>query len=303
MAEDLESYRLLRSVDEPVYISYNQSMMTSSKSEAEYGSISFQVTMAYRVDFLMRVLRGGFHFLTADMDAIWLANPFNYVPHDLLITIMGQTHKETKMSGGFILVHATPAGRHFWQNVIDCQKDNLVILREGRRGKRPVSDFTEQECINNRLNTTKIRLLDPYLFPDGRAFFDRQLPQRRGIVPVVIHGNWLVGLKAKLARLQSWNLLASTNSTCAPLKNGIDYPSSNKGASAKLRIRVLTYSRLKSLQRLLESLVNANYSGDSVALDISVDYPGADAASDEKSSWEEVTKYVSDQGGQSNRFM
>ena len=136
LAEDVEAYQLLRSVDEPAYISYNQSLLINSKSEAEYGSISFQVTMAYRVEFLMRVLRGGFHFLTADMDAIWLANPFNYVPHNLSITIMGQTHKETKMSGGFILVHATPAGRQFWQNVIDCQRENLVILQQEVVGKR-----------------------------------------------------------------------------------------------------------------------------------------------------------------------
>ena len=165
-----------------------------------------------------------------------------------------------------------------------------------------MSDFTEQECINNRLNTTKIRLLDQYLFPDGRSFFDQQRPQRRGIIPVVIHGNWLVGLKGKLERLKNWNLLASTNSTCTLLKNGIPYPKLNKEASVQLRIRVLTYNRLKSLQRLLESLVNANYSGDSVALEISVDRPAEDAPLEEKNEWEELTKYIGDNTTHSNNF-
>ncbi|CAF3766841.1 unnamed protein product [Rotaria socialis] len=252
--------------------------------------------MMYRLEFLMRVLRAGFHFLSADMDTLWLSNPFNYISHDLSITIQGQTHKQTKMSGGFIIIHATSKGRKLWQDVIKCQNQNLVDLREQQhlKRKRPASDFTEQECINNRLNTTTINLLDPYLFPDGRSFFDLHRPQSRGIVPVVIHGNWLVGLEAKIKRLRSWNLLASTGSSCDPLENGIPYSLSKTSNPVRIRIRILAYNRLQSLQRLLESLQAANYLNDSVALDISVDRPSSAAGSSEKEQWKQVMEYVGD---------
>ncbi|CAF1937112.1 unnamed protein product [Rotaria magnacalcarata] len=296
LAEDLEAYKILRAANEPVFISKEQSLNTSSKSEAKYGSYAFQITMMYRLEFLMRVLRAGFHFLSADMDTLWLSNPFNYISHDLSITIQGQTHKQTKMSGGFIIIHATSKGRKLWQDVIKCQNQNLVDLREQQhlKRKRPTSDFTEQECINNRLNTTKMNLLDPYLFPDGRSFFDLHRPQSRGIVPVVIHGNWLVGLEAKIKRLRSWNLLASTGSSCDPLENGIPYSLSKRSNPVRIRIRILTYNRLQSLQRLFESLQAANYLNDSVALDISVDRPSSEAGSSEKEQWKQVMEYVGD---------
>lgn len=69
----------------------------------------------------MRGLKAGFHFLSADMDTLWLSNPFDYILHNLSITIQDQTHKQTKMSGGFIIVHATSNGRKFWKDVINCQ--------------------------------------------------------------------------------------------------------------------------------------------------------------------------------------
>ncbi|CAF5172560.1 unnamed protein product, partial [Rotaria magnacalcarata] len=139
-----------------------------------------------------------------------------------------------------------------------------------------------------------MNLLDPYLFPDGRSFFDLHRPQSRGIVPVVIHGNWLVGLEAKIKRLRSWNLLASTGSSCDPLENGIPYSLSKRSNPVRIRIRILTYNRLQSLQRLFESLQAANYLNDSVALDISVDRPSSEAGSSEKEQWKQVMEYVGD---------
>ena len=294
LAEDLKAYETLRAANEPVYISYNQSLITESKSEAKYGSTEFQVTMLYRVDFLMRVLRTGYHFLTADMDSIWLSDPFDHIARNQTITIQGQMHKLTKMSGGFVLVHSTTEGRKFWQSVIQCQKHNLFLLqhRNGSDLKRPTSDFTEQECINNRLNTTKTHLLDPHKFPDGRAFFDLQLPQRRGVVPVVIHGNWLVGLEAKLDRLKAWNLLASKTKVCSPLEAGLSFSPPVKKTPIQLRIRILTHNRLESLKRLLKSLLAANYTGDAIALDISIDRPSSEASNAEKIGWQAVMTYI-----------
>ncbi|CAF4343353.1 unnamed protein product, partial [Rotaria magnacalcarata] len=93
---------------------------------------------------------------------------------------------------------------------------------------------------------------------------------------------------------QSWNLLASTGSACDPVENGIPYSLSKRSNPVRIRIRILAYNRLQSLQRLLESLQAANYLNDSVALDISVDRPSSEAGSSEKKRWKQVMEYVGD---------
>ena len=39
--------------------------------------------MTFRTEFLMSVLQAGFHFVTADMDGLWLDNPLEYGHHAL----------------------------------------------------------------------------------------------------------------------------------------------------------------------------------------------------------------------------
>jgi hypothetical protein len=240
----------------------------------------------------MRMLQAGYHFISADMDSIWLSDPLKYISHYKSITVQGQTHRTTKLSGGFVVVHATSEGLKFWKEIILCQQQNLAHIRAEKGKKRIISDFTEQECINDRLHTVKVKLLDPDLFPDGRSFFDQQLPQQRGIVPVIIHGNWIIGLDVKVKRFREWNLLASTNSSCKLVENGIPYHWPRQNTSIGLRIRVLTYNRLESLQRLLQTLQTADYLGDSVALDISIDRPSAQASEKEKKAWKKVVAYL-----------
>lgn len=240
----------------------------------------------------MRVLQADYHIISADIDGIWLSDPLKYISHNQSITIQGQTHKITKLSGGFVIVHATSEGRKFWNEIIRCQQRNLARIRAEKGKKRIITDLTEQECINDRLHTTNVKLLDPDLFPDGRSFFDQQRPQQRGVVPIIIHGNWIIGLNVKMERFRSWNLLASTNSSCKLVENGIPYHRLTQKTPIGFRIRVLTYNRLKSLQRLLQSLQKADYLGDSVALDISIDHPSAQATEKEKRQWKQVVAYL-----------
>ncbi|CAF4405830.1 unnamed protein product [Rotaria socialis] len=304
LAEDFEAYKILRAVNQPVFISLKQSLNIPSKSEAKHGSYDFQIITMYRLEFLMRVLRAGYHFLNADIDTIWLSNPFDSISQNLSITIQRQMHKKMKMSRGLIIVHATPQGRHFWQNVIKCESQFLVKLQEQQfyKNKLSASAFAKSECMNDHLKFTTVKFLDPYLFPDKRSFFDQHLSQSRGLVPVVIHENWLASLESKIKRLRSWDLLASTDSSCDSLENGIPYSLPDRTAPVRIRIRVLTYNRLKSLQRLLKSLQLANYSSDSVALDISIDRPSSKADVDEKNRWKQVIEYMGDGAHHSSKF-
>ena len=143
LAEDVRAADTLRSADVPVIV---QAAAPYEKQAADYGSVEFQETMTYRTEFLQQVLDAGYHFMTADMDAIWLSDPFAHV--DLQADLSGQTHKRVKLSGGLVIVRASDAGRSFWREVIKCQRNNAVFLSTHAAGSYESSMYTEQYCIN-----------------------------------------------------------------------------------------------------------------------------------------------------------
>jgi hypothetical protein len=194
------------------------------KKAGDYGSVEFQETMTFRTEFLMNVLTAGFHFVTADMDGLWLDDPLPYFNN--AADLQGQMHKVTKISGGLVIVRATTYGRYFWNMVIECQRGNALFLATAKPGTYVAATYTEQYCINELSRGLASQplfsrsLLDPFLFPDGKSFFDERNSQYRGIWPAIIHNNWIVGTSNKIKRLHDWNLAsAETEETmeCAPL--------------------------------------------------------------------------------------
>ena len=241
------------------------------KAAAEYGSVEFQETMTYRTEFLLDVLEAGYHFMTADMDAVWLSDP---LPHlDLQADLSGQTHKKTKLSGGLVVVRATEAGKSFWREVIKCQRGNALFLSEHTAGSYEPSMYTEQYCIN-QLSLQQPpapaftrSLLDPWLFPDGLSFFEQLQPQHAGVVPVVIHNNWIRGTDSKLRRLRDWGLTSTddSNTRCVPIPAPpaplLAAPQPAAPAGFSLIIRVLARAHPAELSRLLGSLSSLSCPG------------------------------------------
>ena len=180
------------------------------KKAGDYGSVEFQETMTFRTEFLMDVLHAGFHFVTADMDGLWLDDPIPFFND--AADLQGQMHKVTKISGGLVIVRATTYGRYFWNMVIECQRANAAFLATAKPGSYVPATYTEQYCINQlslKLASQPLfsrSLLDPYLFPDGKSFFDERQSQFRGVWPSIIHNNWIMGTSNKIKRLQDWNL-------------------------------------------------------------------------------------------------
>ena len=278
LAEDNFSAEALRSPAVPVIVRPHASY---KKEAADYGSVEFQETMSYRTEFLLDVLTVGYHFLTADMDAIWLSDP---LPHlDRGADLSGQTHKKVKLSGGLVVVRATEAGRAFWKDVIRCQRNNAKFLAEHAVGTYEPSLYTEQYCINQLYLTQPPppaftrTLLDPWLFPDGLSFFEQQQPQHAGVVPVIVHNNWIRGSEAKLRRMREWGLTSTddSNTVCAPIPSPplpAIAPKALTEVGFSLIIRVLTRSSPADLSALLESLSALQCAGcGEVTLQIDVD--------------------------------
>lgn len=288
LAEDRNSYELFLSLGVPVITVPNAPYI---KAAADYGSTEFQDTMTFRTNFLSTVLQAGFHFITADLDGVWLDNPLPYLQDQF--DLQGQTHKEVKMSGGLIIVRATQYGKYFWALVVKCQAANAEYLATHPVGSYEPSKYTEQYCINElsrSLADTQPKftkhLLDANLFPDGRSFFQLAQPQLSATPPVIIHNNWLVGMRNKMERLREWGLLAWEDSAQQCIRDKVVLPAPVQQKFV-LRIRVLTYTRHASLKRLLSSLLPAQYHGDTVHLDVSVDFPPHDASAEDISAWQQ----------------
>lgn len=279
IAEDLDAASFFKQRSIPVIVRKNA---PQTKPAADYGSVEFQETMSFRTEFLQSVLNAGFHFVTADMDGLWLDDPLQYFNFNA--DLSGQLHKETKISGGFVIVRATRYGKNFWQQVIDCQRENSIFLATHPKGSYEPSKYTEQYCINELSHGLSSQplftkaLLDPWLFPDGKSFFDEKNPQYRGIAPAVIHNNWIVGTKQKLNRLKEWNLHSADEEkkVCLSLnlkelqQPNLFLPSSSPMPSSSssiltLHIRILITSyqsskTIEEIQQLLQSLKQADYS-------------------------------------------
>ena len=292
IAEDKAAAAKFKARGVPVIIRANA---PDKKEAADYGSVAFQETMTFRTEFLMSVLSAGYHFVTADMDGLWLDDPIGYFDHTA--DLQGQMHKETKISGGFVVVRASTYGKFFWNKVIECQRENAAFLSTAEPGSYEPSKYTEQYCINELSRGLasqplfKRSLLNPYVFPDGLSFFDEHNSQLRGVAPAIIHNNWIKGADNKLNRLKEWSLHSADEDQeqCLPLASLS--PPSLKDKPIRIKLRVFTYNRPDSLRRLLKSLSSAWYDGDSVTLEVSVDHPVPMPESEDVQSWQ-TTKAV-----------
>ncbi|ORZ02408.1 nucleotide-diphospho-sugar transferase-domain-containing protein [Syncephalastrum racemosum] len=92
----------------------------------------------------------------------------------------------------------------------------FYIMRPTNTNKRILSDsiviqdnepqVTQQRAINRVLDemdlsyhTSPIALLDLAMFPHGRLYFERNIPMKYGMQPMIIHANYRVGKEKKKA--------------------------------------------------------------------------------------------------------
>jgi hypothetical protein len=261
--------------------------------------VEFQETMTFRTEYLMNVLSAGFHFVTADLDGVWLSDP---IPHfNNRSDLQGQMHKETKISGGFVVVRATSYGKYFWDKVIQCQRDNAQFLSTHDLGTYEPSKYTEQYCINELSRDLASHpsfsrsLLDPWLFPDGKSFFTEMNSQIRGIHPVIIHNNWIKGKDQKLGRLKDWSLTSAdeTSGECL-LTETLPSPDISEDQPIQMIIRIVAYNRPEALTRLLDSLLKADYANDKIILQIAVDHPVPSPLEDDVVAWNQVKRIANE---------
>jgi hypothetical protein len=278
LAEDQNSFRTFKAMGAPVVVVAGA---PEHKSAAEYGSREFQETMRYRTNFLFRVLDHGMNFMTADIDTVWMDNPFNYV--DPEADLQGQQHKIDNISGGLVYVKATEPGITLWKEVMKCQERNIAFIMSHKPGTYTPSEYDEQYCINQisqrMMKEGKLKrfLLKNNRFPDGKSFFQELLPQKTGVTPVVTHNNWIVGIENKIQRFKNWSMWALDAENKCVLPERLQTPDLTP-EDVTFTIRVIAFDRPGSLERLLKSLSQARYGGEKISLVVSIDLPAVNTS-------------------------
>eukprot|EP00850_Spirogloea_muscicola_P023868 SM000398S15210 [mRNA] locus=s398:4289:12937:+ [translate_table: standard] len=172
-----------------------------------------------RTKIVGQILHRGFNVLLADTDSVWLSNPFQHLS-DARVDVFGQVEPSGDLCGGFLYLRNCRAVIELWDRV-QARYEGLVtrITAQMKLIADPAKkaswlmdhrDEHEQKYLNEELRgsngTVRWRRLDRNLFPSGQFYFLDRSVQAAGVIPVVIHNNWIIGKEAKVARFKEFHL-------------------------------------------------------------------------------------------------
>ncbi|KAI8370017.1 chitin synthase III catalytic subunit-domain-containing protein [Blakeslea trispora] len=109
-------------------------------------------------------------------------------------TLFSQETEQKIINSGFYVMRPTDTNKRILAA--------SIYIQDTEQDKKP--EVTQQRAINRVLDdmnlnyqTSSIVLLDLMLFPHGRAYFDRQIPTKYGMVPMIVHANYRKGSNKK----------------------------------------------------------------------------------------------------------
>ena len=276
LARDDAIFDKLRAVQAPVVHMLqvpDVKAITSAKSAA--GLLALQ-----EHEFFDKVLKLNYHFVYVDVMSLILTDPIDHLAtldYDVMLkrAMLGATVLNNKEYSSLIYaVRSGTQGQHYWKQVEDC-----LVLNDAMPDQHVAVDCITQQYgkIGGLL---KKGFLDPFLFPDmGLTLVDRW-PQLNGYYPLVLVTNATLNTQPEQRRelLRGWKLYASLPedaSQCQIVHPPLfSPPTKTNQTDFTLKIRVLTFDRYASLQRLLTSLNEADYGGDAaITLEIAIDSP------------------------------
>ena len=276
LAKDDAIFDKLRAVQAPVvHMLHVPDVKPITAAKSAQGLLALQ-----EHEFLDKVLKLNYHFLLVDVMSLVLTDPLDHLAaldYDVALkrAMSGAVVVSQKEYSSLIYaVRSGTQGQHYWKQVEDC-----LVLNDAMPDQRVWLDCITQQYTKIG-GLLKKGFLDPFLFPDiGLALVDRW-PQLNGYYPLVLVTNRTLNAQPEQRRelLKSWKLHASRSddpSQCYFVHPPLFSPPTRSNQSEfTLKIRVLTFDRYASLQRLLTSLNEADYGGDgAITLEIAIDSP------------------------------
>ncbi|CAI5473605.1 unnamed protein product [Closterium sp. Yama58-4] len=184
----------------------------------EYGGIGYKQLLLKRTRLVGSILKMGYNVLLADVDAVWLSDPFVHMGNKS-VDIYGQLEPSGQLCGGFLFLRSTPRVVTLWDQVTGLYTRTFNRMAKEALYKKPeemgawlkqFEHLHEQRYLNQllgkRRNKVQVRGLDVLKFPNGKEFFVQRAPQQAEVAPVVIHNNYIKGKKAKIQRFKEFGL-------------------------------------------------------------------------------------------------
>ena len=191
--------------------SFALSNRTTVNAQLNYGTVEYQQLILERTLLVQRMLRLGVNVIIADIDAVWLSDPsahFHAAPRrDAMAPVDG--YNDEWVCGGLVYLRNTSRTQRAWDVVA---AHHMTMVDEAlQRGHLKWQDESEQAFISTYFRTKGVldfAFLDVLRFPSGRHYFKLQLPQRAGVVPAVVHNNFIVGSDQKRRRFRRHGMWA-----------------------------------------------------------------------------------------------
>ncbi|CAO3598128.1 unnamed protein product [Absidia cylindrospora] len=101
-----------------------------------------------------------------------------------------QETEQRILNSGFYIMRPTLTSKRILADSITIQ-DNEPKVTQQRAMNRIIDD------MDLNYQYSKVALLDLSLFPHGRMYFERQIPTKYGMVPMMVHANYRIGDEKK----------------------------------------------------------------------------------------------------------
>lgn len=114
-------------------------------------------------------------------------------------SLFSQETEQKIINSGFYIMRPTDTNKRILDVSIYIQDMEQKKAESGVKIEKN-KQVTQQRAMNKVIDeldlnyqTSAIALLDLMLFPHGRAYFDRQIPTKYGLSPMMVHANYRVG--------------------------------------------------------------------------------------------------------------
>lgn len=111
--------------------------------------------------------------------------------------IFSQEVDHRSVNSGFYLMKPSKITKQFMDQIIQ-EQDETETLTQQR-----VMNNVLRKMFPKDITQSPYRLLDMLLFPNGQYYFKLNLPKKLGINPLIVHANFLIGDKKKLALIKA----------------------------------------------------------------------------------------------------
>lgn len=160
---------------------------------SDYYSPTYAAITHAKTLVVQRLLYLGITVFFSDVDIVWLqphivdflAGRLN-VREESHVLFQQEGYDQMNINSGFYIMRPEDSMKKLLADTIELQD---------------TGEYTQQGAMNKALynldmdmRTSPVVLLDLFMFPNGFAYFQNDVPQRWGIEPYIAHANYLVSL-------------------------------------------------------------------------------------------------------------